>query len=792
MAIKTSASDKLTYKLSVREAAHFLAQLGDLDHQDRETASAREGQLAHKQVQESWPADYVSEAPVKITLSEADFQLQLQGRIDGLRVADDHVLFEEIKTLRQDPQRLPLGLAERHRLQLLLYALLWRQEQTAPPPTPSRLRLNYVRVPDMEQTRFDNEMSCEEAQQESDALFQRLQDWYRSLTQHRFERNALLRDLDFPYSGFRPGQRELARQTYLSLRDAGQALIEAPTGSGKSLATLFPALKAMGEGHLDQVMLITAKTSSQEAALKALRDMRLHTTSLRVLHLHARERICGGDSVCDPLDCPRRRDFYQRLPEAREEALAAAWLDGERLRDIALKHDLCPHGLQGELAPWVDVLIGDYNYAFSPQVRSDSLFTRNRVGLLADEAHNLPDRARDLFSAELSEAPFNRIGRQCKALKKDANAVAKAINQMQITPEQAPGKGQQALEGRLQDFCAAAENWLMSPQDLLAPADTELNRQVQEAIFNAQAWIRLAPSIGDDFACFERHWEQQRVLSLRCLSPARLLRPMLQACHGATLFSATLTPPYYYQNLLGLEENPRRLRSLSPFPPEHLGIFVAPYLNFRLRSRESQLDAVCALIHQTIASRPGNYWTFTPAFSYMEQLTERFAALYPEVEFVQQTRQASQEDQQRFLARFRKARNLLGFTVIGGVYGESIDMVGDSLVGCIILGPGLPQISPVNEQVSAYFERQGMDGFAYAYQLPGWQKVVQAAGRVIRTELDKGVVILVDDRFTKPPYPALEPQHWRPRVVRTPKSLQTALLQFWSQDSTPDDNSDVK
>ncbi|MBU6951450.1 ATP-dependent DNA helicase [Hahella sp. HN01] len=788
MAIKTSPPDKLSYKLSVREAAHFLALLGDLDHQDRDTASAREGQLAHKQVQEGWPADYISEAPVKITLSETDFQLQLQGRIDGLRIADDHVLFEEIKTLRQDPQHIPLGLAERHRLQLLLYALLWRREQTEPPLTPIRLRLTYVRVPDMEQTQFDSEMSCEEAEQESDTLFQRLQEWYRRLTEHRLQRNGLLRDLNFPYSGFRPGQRELARQTYLSLRDASQALIEAPTGSGKSLATLFPALKAMGEGHLDQVMLITAKTSSQEAALKATQDMRLDNAPLRTLQLHARDRICGGDSVCDPLDCPRRRDFYQRLPEAREEALEAAWLDGERLREIALKYDLCPHGLQGELAPWVDVLIGDYNYAFSPQVRSDSLFTRNRIGLLADEAHNLPDRARDLFSAELSEAPFNRIGRQCKALRKDASAVAKAIRQMHITPEQAPGKGQQALEARLQDFCAVAEHWLMSPQDLLASADTELNRQVQEAIFTAQGWIRLAPSIGDDFACFERDWEQQRVLSLRCLSPARLLRPMLQACHGVTLFSATLTPPYYYQSLLGLDDNPQLLRSLSPFPPEHLGVFIAPYLNFRLRSRDTQLDAVCALIQQSIASRPGNYWVFTPAFSYMEQLTERFAKLYPEIEFAQQTRQASQEDQQRFLTRFRKARELLGFTVIGGVYGESIDMVGDSLVGCIILGPGLPQISPVNEQISAYFERQGMDGFAYAYQLPGWQKVVQAAGRVIRTESDKGVVILVDDRFTKPPYPALAPQHWRPKLVRSSQNLQSGLTQFWSQDPAPDDH----
>ncbi|OZG74991.1 hypothetical protein BTA51_00895 [Hahella sp. CCB-MM4] len=786
----TSLSAK--YKINVRQAVELLCQEGDLSHRDRDVATAREGQEAHRRVQTSWPAEAQAEVTIKHQIKHEGVTLTIHGRIDGLWKTGNKIRFEEIKTLRHEAGLLPIGLQSRHRLQVLLYAAMWAEQFGEEISDKSiELCLTYFNVLTEKVEQNVDTCSLSALRQMSAPLFQHLIDWYSDLHRHRLQRNDFLESIGFPYPEFRSGQRDFAKLVYRTLQQGGQCLIEAPTGSGKSLATLFPGLKSMALGHLDQLFITSAKNASQQAALDSARQVYgKDSCQIRTLQLSAKEKICIQDSICNNQDCPRQTGFYERLPGAIEEALGHGWLDTETVREIALKHEICPHGLQGLLQPWVDLLIGDYNYAFSPNVRSDMVFTQNRVGLLIDEAHNLPDRARDLFSAKLDSWQIERCRKSQNntgsPLAKSASRLLKHIRSV-VLENNRMVQGETAFIKQLELFCGAAEQWLLTPHDLISVADLESQNSVTEALQQARNWLYLADQAEDDFACFDTVSDNgrnasQRTLHLRCLTPAIMLQPYFKSVSAMVLFSATLTPPVFYQILLGLQNNYLRHRMPSPFNQNHTEVLIAPYLNMRSKTRFQQIHSVVRMIEDIYENRPGNYWVFTPSYEFQSQLVEAFSASCPDIEYLAQPQDNSPEAREAFLSAFSDNSRTVGFVVLGGAYGESIDMAGERLIGSIILGPGLPQLSRENDAIAKYFEQQGLDGFAYAYQLPGWQKVIQAAGRVIRTETDKGIVILADDRFTHQQYQALFPPHWQPRQTTSPEQLLEAVSQFWSRE----------
>ncbi len=336
-------------------------------------------------------------------------------------------------------------------------------------------------------------------------------------------------------------------------------------------------------------------------------------------------------------------------------------------------------------------------------------------------------------------------------------------------------------------FCCPPEQWLLTPHDLISSADQESQSCVTEALQQARNWLFLADKAGDDFACLDIISESEghlphRALQLRCLTPANMLQPYFKSVAAAVLFSATLTPPTFYQTLLGLNETLLRQRMPSPFDDSCIEVLIAPYINLRSKARFQQIPAVIRMISGIYENRPGNYWVFSPSYEFQSQLMEAFAESCPGIELLAQPQDNSPEAREAFLAAFSHHSHKVGFVVLGGAYGESIDMAGERLVGGIILGPGLPQLSRENEAIAHYFEQQGLDGFAYAYQLPGWQKVIQAAGRVIRSETDRGIVILADDRFTHQQYRALFPPHWHPRQTNSLEQLFDAAGRFWAHE----------
>jgi len=789
-ALKAADNKPVNYRLSVRQAADMLCQNGDLQHRDRPVASALEGQDVHRRLQANWPAQVNKEVTLKWCFQQPGYQMHLSGRIDGLHSEPDRVRFMEIKSLRHPPELLPDAIRMRHRLQVLLYAHLWYLNH--PRQQPEQLAISLIYFDTQQQkTSEDNEHYTPETLVAlTSPLITSLQAWFHQLFQHRRQRNECLAAITFPFP-FRTGQRNLAAQVFRAIRQQQQALIEAPTGSGKSLATLFPALKSLAAGYGDQIIVSTAKNATQHVALVAVELLDLRKPGLRTLQLAAKEKICVQDSVCNWLDCPRQSGFFTRLEPAMQACFERSFVDSQALREIALQHSVCPHGLQRYLQPWFDLLIGDYNYIFSPTVRSDFVFSFNRTVLLIDEAHNLPDRARELFSARLDSQEL----KQLLSLQLSPHTpLAKAIRSLLATlstfnPALEGWQSETTLHKKLSNFDQCAEQWLLSPHDLLTASNLDALAATEQVLHRVRQWLLISEKSGDEFVCLHDQYgnkpgsqrqalQAEVCLHLRCLSPARLLQHYFTASEASILFSATLTPPTFYQHLLGLSAQASKWRITSVFPAENTRVIAATYINMRSNARSAQLPATIQLIADTYQAQPGNYWVYTPSFDYQNRLAAVFAETFPNIEVACQP-QGNQLHQQEFLQRFSEHSQVVGFTVLGGVFGEGVDLPGKRLIGAIILGPGLPQMSPINDHMSHYFEQQGLDGFAYTYQLPGWQKVVQAGGRVIRTASDQGIIVLADDRFSQPSYQALLPAHWPSLRCSNPSELKRELTQFW-------------
>ena len=780
------------YRLNVHQAVDLLCQQGDLKHMGKDAVSARQGQQVHLRIQSSWPKEIKAEPSVKYRFERKLVSLTLGGRLDGIQTSESHVTLIEIKTLAHHPSKLPPAIQLRHRLQILLYAHLWWLLYPEDQHKSFTLKLIYFDIHAQAQSDTNEEYSSEQLNELTHPLIDSLLAWFEKLHKHRENRNLELSDLSFPYDDFRPGQRFFCAQVFRSVRDKKQMLIEAPTGSGKSLGTLFPSLKAMGQGMVDQIIITTGKIATQQAALDTVALMSLDHPQLRTLQLSAKDRLCLSDSICDQQDCPRQIGFFERLPQARESALKEGYLNSEKLRQIAIDHEVCPHGLQTYLQPWVDVLVGDYNYVFSPTVRQDWTFSLNKTALLIDEAHNLIDRSRDIFSAQLETRVFQQIYQSfTSSLPNLANSSKKLAGKLnRLSTNQPLSEALEKVNEPINQFISFAEQWLLQPQDLFSQTDPDIVELVELGQQSVRTWQSIAEQAEGDFTLLsdnilksDNHSKTaDKILRLQCLSPARLLKTTWSASSTSILFSATLTPPYFYQNLLGLKEELVKERIPSPFENHRLAVYTAPFINMRSKARINSISEVVRLIISVFESQFGNYWVFSPSFEYQSILIEQFEQQHPTIDIAVQPRSShSVEEKEAFLNSFTKHTKKIGFVVLGGVFGESIDLPGDRLIGTILLGPGLPQMNATNQAISNYFNQNEMNGFDFAYQLPGWQKVVQAAGRVIRTESDLGVVILVDDRFQTSAYQALFPPHWNVRHTLDQKDLFKTLCQFWSE-----------
>lgn len=755
------------YRVAVRTLCDFTAREGDLDHRFTPAPSAREGIAGHLEVVRRRGDGYQAELP----LSGIVEGLAVSGRADGYDPAAN--CLEEIKTHRGDLARMAGNQRALHWAQLKAYGALLCAERELDEIT---LALVYLEVDSGRETRLEHRAGAAELRAFLETQCRRFLAWAEREANHRERRDAALRALSFPHTAFRPGQRELAEGVYRAVATGRCLLAQAPTGIGKTLGTLFPMLAAMPRYGLDRLAFLTMKTPGRRLALEALRTLKVgqaeeRSAALRVIELTAREKACEYPGrACHGEACPLAAGFYDRLPEARRAAVTRGWLDREALREVAREHAVCPYYLGQELARWCDVAVGDVNHWFDDHALLHGLAQANdwRVGLLVDEAHGLVARARGMYSAELDQRRLSRLRREAPAtlvrpLERLARQWQALVKEAGLADAGEPGRpAHRVLPGLPEGFTGAMQGLAAAVADHLAERSEGAGQALQELLFEALGFLRLAERFGEHSLCdLTREGRGRARLGIRNLVPADFLAPRFASAAGAVLFSATLSPGHYHRDLLGLPDGTVWREVASPFAAEQLEVRVRADISTRLRDRPASVAPIVAELAAQYRRRPGHYLAFFSSFAYLEAVRTRFAEAHPGIPCWAQVRGMSEPERDAFLARFVPGGRGIGFAVLGGAFGEGIDLPGDRLIGAFIATLGLPPADAFQEALRARLQSRFGRGEDYAYRVPGLVKVIQAAGRVIRGPEDRGVVVLMDDRFAHPDVLHRLPGWWR-------------------------------
>ncbi|RUR66191.1 ATP-dependent DNA helicase [Variovorax guangxiensis] len=747
--------------VSVKALCAFGAKAGDLDLRFVPAPSALEGMAGHALVQHRRGGEYECE----VALEAICGAVHVRGRADGYEFHRARV--EEIKTFRGDFD----AIRGNHR------ALHWAQVRTYGWMLCERdghdamvVALVYLDLATGDETVLEEQHTREALREHFELLCGRYAAWAASEAAHRAALDGALAGLEFPYGSFRAGQRELAEAVYRAAAGGRCLMAQAPTGIGKTLATIFPLLKARAARRIDKLFFLTAKTSGRPVALDALRvlDKGRGQGRLRVLELAAREKVCEyPDRACHGDACPLARGFYDRLPAAREQAAQMAWLDREALRDIGLAHEVCPYFLAQEMAHWADAVVGDYNYYFDSSAFLYATMREDdwRAAVLVDEAHNLLERARGMYTAELDGGALEEAHRAAPAVLRGPLArVFREWDTVQQSQQAGYETADEIPERFLRTLQAAntamAEHFAATPEASQGP--------LQRFFFDALHFARLAEAFGDH-SVFERTLgatQQARRLAIRNLVPAPFLQSRFAEAASVTCFSGTLSPFGFYRDALGMPEDAALLDVASPFHSRQLRVEVAMHLSTRFRDRAGSLRNVADIIGAQFERLPGNYLAFFSSFDYLEKACAAFSLRHPGVPVWTQTRGMREAERQGFVARFEEGGQGVGFAVLGGAFGEGIDLPGSRLIGAFVASLGLPQYNELNEITRERMQARFGKGYEYTYLYPGLQKVVQAAGRVIRTEEDQGVLHLLDDRFARAEIRELLPRWWDVRMVK--------------------------
>lgn len=779
----------MKYTVSVRALCEFTAKHGDLDLRFTPSPTAQEGIVGHGIVTSRRGADYLPEMSL-----QGDYKLlTVRGRADGYDPVNNQL--EEIKTFRGDLHAMPDNRRNLHWAQVKIYGWLLCNERQL---DSINLALVYFDVASLDETLLIESFTSADLKAYFESQCELFLAWAEGELAHRTARDAALTTLAFVHPVFRRGQRELAEAVYKTAVAGKCLMAQATTGIGKTIGTVFPLLKAVPKQRLDKLFFLAAKTPGRKLALDAFELIRVGSASqndaalpLRVLELVARDKACEHpDKACHGDACPLAKGFYDRLPDARYAARRLAnthTLDKSVVRGIALAYQICPYYLSQELTTWVDVVVGDYNYYFDTSALLHAATTAHqwRVALLVDEAHNLIERARSMYSARLEQAQLQAVH---ASAPKAVRSVLDKLNRAFFDVYKTQTADYHIAEDLPLEFLKVLQQAISGITDFLQANPTRVDRELQAFYFEALHFARMA----DSFAAHSLfditlHTPQAAAaapnslllqddacatLNIRNVVPAPFLNARFTDSQSAVLFSATLSPEQFYKETLGLPESTAWIDVTSPFSKDQLYVGAVTGISTRYNDRAKSLGHIVDLMARQFDKSPGNYLAFTSSYDYLLQLEQLFRQRYPHIDAWAQTRQMSEAARDNFLAHFSADSSGIGFAVLGGAFAEGIDLPGSRLIGAFIATLGLPQINAVNNafktRMSTYFEDDASashltaseKAYNYTYLYPGLQKVVQAAGRVIRTPEDTGVVFLMDDRFGTSEVKALLPAWW--------------------------------
>ncbi|RGT89441.1 ATP-dependent DNA helicase [Coprococcus comes] len=757
-------------RISVRNLVEFILREGDIDNRTgggQDPENMQMGSRIHRKIQRQMGSDYQAEVPLKTEIVCDGFILKIEGRADGLIHTKEQVMVDEIKgVLRElDLVQEPAGI---HLAQAKCYASMVAEQEGV---DEIGVQMTYCQMETEEVKRFQYSYRSNELKVWFDEVIRQYEKWAKFQIEWRKARNASVKRIEFPFP-YRKGQRDLAVSVYRTILRKKKLFIQAPTGVGKTISTVFPAVKAVGEELGEKIFYLTAKTITRTVAEQAFETLREQNLKFKVITLTAKEKICFCEETsCNPDDCPYAKGHFDRVNDAVYELLMREdVMSREVLEAQARKHKVCPFEMALDVSTWVDGVICDYNYVFDPDARLRRFFAEGGAGgylFLIDEAHNLVERGRQMYSAELCKEDFLAVK---KLVKGEAPRFAKrleACNKILLAMKK-ECENYKVLDN-ISHFGIQLMNVLSETDRYLEECvDKEVRETVLDFYFQVRSFLNIYDGLDENYVVYTEYQENGRfVLKLFCVNPAANLQKCLDKGNSAVFFSATLLPIQYYKRLLSTEKDNYAVYIDSSFDTKKRllmnGVDVST--RYAMRSRE-MYQRYATYIFRVVKAKMGNYLIFFPSYRFMEDVYQEFTQLLAsneeEMELVIQQKHMDEEERENFLRAFEMGRekSLIGFGVLGGIFSEGIDLTNEKLIGTLIIGTGLPQVCNEREILKSYFDQKGLYGFDYAYRYPGMNKVLQAAGRVIRTEDDRGVILLLDERFQREKGKEIFPKEW--------------------------------
>lgn len=789
--------------VSVRGLVEFILRSGDIDNRKKsgqDAALMLEGARIHRVIQQGMGSDYRAEVPLLKVISLPDYDLMIDGRADGIIKNEDSYIIDEIKTMYMDLERVrePVPV---HLAQAKCYAFIFSEQEGLKEIT---VRMTYVNQVTMETKYFHETYTFGEIRR----WFEDLIDKYRRFADFEFTfkniRNESIHGVEFPFD-YREGQKELAGQVYRTILNGRKLFIEAPTGVGKTISTVFPTVKAMGEGLCDKIFYLTAKTITRTVAAETFDILRQQGLKLKSVIITAKEKICPLEKCeCNPEGCTRAKGHFDRINDAMYDLLTREdSFTREVIEEYAKKYEVCPFEMCLDMSLFSDAVICDYNYVFDPNVYLRRFFgdsVQGRYVFLVDEAHNLADRGMDMYSAVLYKEDFLVLKRLTGETDPRLSRELGAGNRKLL-----------ALKRECEDYLVLEDisPFITTLTRLMARLETFLDEQehceykdeLLDFYFRVRHFLNMYDNMGeDDYRIYCEHISGgDFMLKLLCINPADSLRLRLTKAVGTIFFSATLLPVNYYKDMLGADPDDYAVYARSVFDEKKRGLFIARDVSSKYtRRNEAEYSNIANYINNIAAARAGNYMVFFPSHAFLFEVLKAYNEYFSsdDVKVIVQKQSMSEEEREDFLACFMPGavpvnaedagKTLIGFCVMGGIFSEGIDLKNDSLIGAVIVGTGLPMVCNERKILKEAYEQGGLNGFDYAYRFPGMNKVLQAAGRVIRTVDDVGIVALLDERFLTPPYTKMFPREWRRYEQVSLRSVDEKLSEFWEMWQTSD------
>ncbi|WP_230398979.1 ATP-dependent DNA helicase [Novisyntrophococcus fermenticellae] len=787
-----------TIQISVRALVEFLLRSGDLDNRrggwaDKE--AMQKGSRIHRKIQKRMGSGYMAEYPLIYEKQFEHYILKIEGRADGIFSEDGMDVIDEIKStyapLEHLEEPLPVHIAQA-KCYAYIYALQKHKKQM-------RVQMTYCNLETEDIRRFQEEYTMEELDNWFTDLTNQYHKWAEFQYQWRLKRDASMQGLEFPYP-YREGQKKLVSDVYRTILRKKELFVNAPTGVGKTLSTLFPAVRAVGEKKGDKIFYLTAKTITRTVAEEAFTTLKLHGLVYKVITLTAKEKMCVCEEMeCNPETCERAKGHYDRVNDAVFELLNNCdTFSRDILLEAAQKAEVCPYEFQLDLATWADAVICDYNYVFDPVVHLRRFFGegtgKGEHLFLIDEAHNLVERGREMYSASVFKEDFLEI----KRIIKPYTLHKKLTNALERCNRQLLGYKRECSETCLEltnvgEFVISMMNLLGELEKFLQDYKEGAHRKkILEFYFSVRSFVNIYELLDENYMIYAMHTEEGRfMLKLFCVNPAANLQECLNKGRSAVFFSATLLPIKYYKKLFSTNTDDYAVYVGSPFEPGNRKLILGRDVSTRYTRRGmEEYTRIASYISQTVKQKRGNYMAFFPSYRMMEDVYHIFCESFlpgleedGKVETPLQSSGMNEREREEFLDAFSgnggQGESLIGFCVMGGIFSEGIDLDGEQLIGAIVVGTGIPQLSVERELLKKFYDRRGENGFDYAYRYPGMNKVLQSAGRVIRTAQDKGVVVLLDERFLHREYLNLFPTEWSNYTACSLRTVAGEVRQFW-------------